>query len=143
MLYRHILAAYDGSPQAKKALDQAVRLAEAGGGTKLTVIHAVNLMPVVTGDMLFAMPPAMARAALERGEAVVREAEDKTSHLVRVKVELLSGLPGRIILEEAEQRGCDLIVVGRRGVGAIGGLVLGSVSSQIVQGAKVPVLVVK
>ena len=143
MLYRHILAAYDGSPQAKKALGQAIRLAEAGGGTKLTVIYAVNLQPVVAGDMLFAPTPAVARTAMERAEEALREAEARTAHLVRVKVELATGLPAKVILAEAEDRGCDLIVIGRRGHGAIGDLVLGSVSHQVVQGAKVPVLVVK
>lgn len=149
LLYRHILAAYDGSPQAKKALEQAVRLTEAGGGTKLTVIHAVNLMPVMTGDMLLALPPSMARSVLERAESVVREAEDMAAGLVRIKIETVVGLPAGVILEEADRRGCDLIVVGRRGIGASGAIgaigewVLGSVSKQVVQRAKVPVLVVK
>jgi len=144
MLFRHILAAYDGSAQARKALDKAIGLVEAcGGGTKLTIVHVINLLPVVSGDLLFSPTPAMEKSILEKGEQLMREAAERASGLVRVKTELVHGQPSKAILEQADALGCDLIVIGSRGLGTIGGWVLGSVSHHILQHAKVPVMVLK
>jgi nucleotide-binding universal stress UspA family protein len=61
----------------------------------------------------------------------------------RVVSKLLIGRPGDVIISEASQGGFDLIVIGSRGLGGFKELVLGSVSHQVVNEAKVPVLVVK
>lgn len=53
------------------------------------------------------------------------------------------GEPRIVILEFAEHNGCDLIVVGSRGLGTVAGLLMGSVSGYILHKAKCPVLVVK
>lgn len=144
MLFRHILVAYDGSKQAVKALEKAVGLVEAcGGGTKLTVVHILNLAPVMTGDMLFAPTAAMETLAVERAEAIVADAERKTAAVVRAAAEMHIGTPAKMVLELAEERGCDLIVLGSRGLGKLREFVLGSVSQHVVQHAKIPVLVVK
>ena len=67
-------------------------------------------------------------------EAVAGEAADRID---RVVVESPAG-PGII----ANARDAELIVVGRRGLGTVRSLVLGSVSSYVVQHATCPVLVV-
>ena len=51
-------------------------------------------------------------------------------------------VPGEQIVAYAEDHGCDLIVMGSRGLGALRGI-LGSVSSHVLRQAKVPVLIVK
>ena len=48
-----------------------------------------------------------------------------------------------MILGIAEKESADLIVLGSRGLGALSGLVMGSVSQKIVQLAPCPVLIVK
>ena len=67
-------------------------------------------------------------------EAVAGDAADRID---RVVVESPAG-PGII----ANARDAELIVVGRRGLGTVRSLVLGSVSSYVVQHATCPVLVV-
>ncbi len=47
------------------------------------------------------------------------------------------------ILKIARQKRCDQIVMGRRGLGTLGGLLLGSVSTKVAQLADVPVTLVK
>ena len=57
--------------------------------------------------------------------------------------EVLEGPPADAILRVAEARQVDLIVVGSRGMGALAGALLGSVSLKVLSHATVPVLVVK
>ena len=47
------------------------------------------------------------------------------------------------ILEKARDYKADLIVMGSRGLGQIGGLILGSVSERVLHRAHVPVLIVR
>jgi nucleotide-binding universal stress UspA family protein len=56
---------------------------------------------------------------------------------------LLIGNPGDAILREAAKGGFDLIVIGDRGNSGLKEFVLGSVSRQVVNQSKIPVLVVK
>ena len=56
---------------------------------------------------------------------------------------LAKGHPAKIILYTAKAEKVDLVVVGSRGLGGMKGVLLGSVSSAVVQNAKVPVLVSK
>ena len=51
--------------------------------------------------------------------------------------------PTLVIKEFAEQHEVDLIVIGSRGLGAISGLIMGSVGGYVVHQATCPVLVVK
>ncbi len=56
---------------------------------------------------------------------------------------LLVGKPGDVILYEAANGDFDLIVIGNRGLSGLKEFVLGSVSHQVVDESKIPVLVVK
>ena len=51
--------------------------------------------------------------------------------------------PGQVILHEAETLPADLIVIGSQGQGALGDLLLGSVSQYVLHHARVPVCVVR
>ena len=53
------------------------------------------------------------------------------------------GSPGPVLLNMAEEQGCDLIVMGSRGLGPLKGIFMGSVSSYMVSRSKCPVLIVK
>ncbi len=57
-----------------------------------------------------------------------------------VRITAVCDLPARALLQAAA--GADLVVVGARGVGGFEGLLLGSVSQQVVQHAPCPVVVV-
>jgi nucleotide-binding universal stress UspA family protein len=53
------------------------------------------------------------------------------------------GNPADVIVQEAEESGADLIVVGTRGLNAARRLVMGSVSTNVVHHAPCDVLVVR
>ena len=61
---------------------------------------------------------------------------------IHVETEALLGNPAEVVVEEAEEEHYDLVVMGSRGLGKIKGIFMGSVSQQVVQECKCPVLVI-
>ena len=57
--------------------------------------------------------------------------------------EILIGPIAASLADCAESRGCDAIVMGSHGHGAVGSLVLGSIATKVLHLAKVPVFLVK
>ncbi len=79
-------------------------------------------------------------------EKMLSEAMDEAKKMGlegKATSKLLIGKPGDAILHEAAQGDFDLIVIGDRGLSGLKELVLGSVSRQVVDQSKIPVLVVK
>ena len=138
VLPKRLLVGYDGSKESEKALDYAVDLAKASGGT-LVVQHVLSIGPeayeggVVDLAGIETALGKMLDAAAERA---------RTAGVSATKV-LSRGDVAATILREAEQRGADLIVVGGLGKGRMARLFLGSVADKLVRAAPVPVLVVR
>lgn len=135
--YRNILVAYDGSPAAQAALDQAVALAQSEHAllTLMTVVRPTSGMATVAG----AEP--LARSVHEAFEKCLRKATDDLPDDVGVTHLIVDGAPAQRILEQARSGRHDLIVMGSRGRGRIAGSLLGSVSAEVLHAAQVPVLV--
>ena len=87
----------------------------------------------------------MVRAALDQAKEKVTE---NLAGLVEdiaaiVTIDVVAGTaPAEALARYADKNGCDLIVMGRRGLGAIRGM-LGSVSFGLLRSTDVPVLTVK
>lgn len=160
MLYKNVLVPFDDSDHARSALHTAIDLV---GDDAAACIHVVM---VVSSDI---MPPSMLAAPsvisdtfmdyqnYEAMLAAMTERSNKelhdnvhailgqdTSHLAaRLVVEAqLSPSPVDGISAYASEHDCDLIVMGRRGLGALRGM-LGSVSYGVLRTAEIPVLTVK
>jgi nucleotide-binding universal stress UspA family protein len=142
MVAHSILVAYDGSPESIHALGEAAELA------RLTAarLSIVGVVPLVSPSFGIAMPMgdaaartlADARSALESQRTRLA-----SSGLANVEAHLLEGEPVSAIVRFVESRGIDLIVVGSRGLDALGRFFLGSVSDGILHYATCSVLVVK
>lgn len=65
------------------------------------------------------------------------------SNNITYKLLFLHGEPGPTIVEYANQKSFDLLVIGSRGLNSLQELVLGSVSHKVIKSVKCPVLVVK
>jgi len=145
-MYKTILVATDGSDHADRALDAAAGLAKTLGAS----LHLVHVPQIETPPLVFGATVAMidaiptAQQIAEAGEAVVAEAASRLARagLVPAGVTCRPGDAARQTLKVAEDVGADLIVLGRRGVGAVQALVLGSVSQEVARRADCAVLTV-
>ena len=124
----HILVGTDGSDGAGRAVDLAARLA-AGLRASLTIVHVVTLDD----------PPLDAH----NDHASIARVRARELGALDVHSESLAGNDiAAIIMEAARNGGVDLIVVGKRGLTRVTGLLLGSVSQKLVSAAPYAVTVV-
>lgn len=138
---KKILLATDGSEDAGFAARAATDLAKETGA-KLCVAHAWRPVqtgyPTVTGADHYYLYEREARRVLDGS---VDEIEEFGGIVVEPR--LLQGPPIDAILDLAEEIQPDLVVVGSRGLGTVGRLLIGSVSEGIVHHARFPVLVMR
>jgi nucleotide-binding universal stress UspA family protein len=146
---RHALIGADGSVDAAYAL----RFVEALGQAMRTV--GVTVLGVVQEARLPDTPTALgpnlsgALNALHRGEAaklrraVLTAVGQLGSRVASLDVVIDVGRPAEALIAGANRPGCDLVVVGARDLGRLGRMVLGSVSEQVVQHARCPILIAK
>ncbi|MBY9082177.1 universal stress protein [Paenibacillus sp. HN-1] len=144
MLFSKILLAYDGSKAANKALDRAIELAKVTPGSSLHVVHAFEFPRFFIGEALAPLPASVNKDYYDLAVKTTEEVKQRlTDEGLNAKVELLQGSPAETILKYAKDNEIDIIVIGSRGLGGIREFVLGSVSHNVVQSARIPVLVVK
>jgi nucleotide-binding universal stress UspA family protein len=133
-----ILIGYDESDESKRALERAVELAGALGSTLIVT----SVAPVLTsgGRSMGAFDPvdtpAEHREELERARATVEAAGITADYVVA------AGDPADAILEVAEERHADLIVVGTREPNFLQRMVGASVSTSVSRHAHCDVLIV-
>lgn len=128
-----ILVPVDGSAPAKRAAALAATLAD-GSAAVVTLLY-VDL------------PDAKGKAKATRDREAMETFKEATKAFGRGAIEARlvtrTGEPGPTILEVAGELEPDLIIIGRRGVGRVRALVLGSVSEHILNNAPCPVTIVK
>jgi nucleotide-binding universal stress UspA family protein len=137
---KRIVISTDGSAGAREAVGAGVELARTTGAVA-TFVYVRHTPAAILGDPYYQRALS---AELERGRAAVEQAEACAAAAgVESESEILEGDPAERIVELARVRDADLLVVGSRGLGAVAGALLGSVSSAVVHSADRPVLVVK
>ena len=138
-----ILLPIDGSEGALEALHHALRLVHAGLRANFVLANVqepASLYEVVVAHSAAVIERVSAAAAahsLEPAQGLLRAAG------AEFETEVGAGDPGHTLVDIAERFECDLIVMGARGVGALDGARLGSVSNSVLHAAKLPVMIVK
>jgi nucleotide-binding universal stress UspA family protein len=137
---RRILLATDLSPTTDPATDWAFALARTNDAALLVVSvidpHDLRLpggRPKARVDQVREARERVAHALVERGRNVG----------VPVTFLVWTGDPGESIVAAAEAEEVDTVVVGAHGRGAIGRLLMGSVSEHVARHAPCPVLIVR
>ena len=133
------LVGYDGSASSQRAFRFAIALARACGG-RVRVVTAVKLIEGAADTCALVMADSGARQAAEL-LAELRDIVPDTESLF--DVEVVSGCPGDVLLEQVRRHHIDHIVIGHTERGALARWLLGSVSSDVLAGAHVPVTVVR
>jgi len=147
-MYANILVPTDGSRLSDKAVREAVRLAKAGGG-KLLLFHVVApyQMPVYAEGMTIpSLPRAAAAKVSARKAGRILSAAARKAEAAKVPVSkawAISGSPRDAIVEIAERRRCDLVVMASHGRTGLSKFLLGSETQGVLSRVKVPVLVVR
>ncbi len=141
--YRRILLGYDGSKNAKRALERAIGLATQQGAA-IRIVVAVHTVMIVYGPAAPYYPPDYAEQAIKDGERLLAEAAGIAKEAgIIASGSVEDGNPAEVILELAEREGIDLIVLGRRGISSMERFLMGGVSSSVVSHSKCDVLIVK
>ena len=135
--FARIVVGVDGSEPSIEALRQAQRLALPLGAKVLANAYW-DYPQVYACYVLVGIEGFEERAGQILDEAIRTAFGDETPS--NVVPGLVRGHPREALIEAT--RDADMVVVGRRGHGGFGGLLLGSVSSALVAHAHCPVLVV-
>jgi nucleotide-binding universal stress UspA family protein len=135
-----IVVGVDGSEHGEAALRFAAEEA-ALRSARLRVVCAWEVP--TTAGMSVGLIPGLLESLREEAEAIVQSAIARVEELrpsVSCEPRVVEGHAGSVLLDEA--RGTTLLVVGSRGRGDFTGLLLGSVSHQVLHHAPCPVVVV-
>jgi nucleotide-binding universal stress UspA family protein len=136
-----VLIAVDGSSGGFEAVRQAGQLLEPGRDQVAFYYSPPGLKP----DGGHAEPQILERARGFLGEAIFNEARQLLPQGLQANVEQIIDVqpPKHGIVTQAELWRADLIAMGARGLGPIERLLLGSVSSSVIQAARIPVLIAR
>ncbi|MCF4123115.1 universal stress protein [Antribacter sp. KLBMP9083] len=137
--YRGVVVGVDGSEESMGALDWAARTADRHDA-RLTVLSAytpphMTVMPEAVRHLAEARDEA--QLAVDRAVARLGGARPGSRDVART---IAQGAAAHVLAQES--RYCDLVVVGRRGLGLWDSALLGSVPSTLAAGAHGPVAVV-
>jgi nucleotide-binding universal stress UspA family protein len=140
-----ILIAVDGSSHSAKVARAAIRQAAAYKlPPELHLIYVHLPLPTLGGLVKPIGHEALQRYYREEGEDALRRTKnmfdrsrlDCTTHI-------LVGSVAKSLAGEAKKLKCDLIIMGTHGVGAMSGIMLGSVAAKTVHLAPCPVLLIR
>jgi nucleotide-binding universal stress UspA family protein len=145
-MFQSIVVGTDGSDTAGVAVREAIELAKAIGAS-LEIVSAYE--PVsdqrlreearqVPDDLQWMINPR------EDVDATLREAADRVEEAgLKVRTYAREGDPADAILDVAEERGADLIVVGNKGMTGAKRFLLGSVPNKVSHHAPCSVLIIR
>jgi nucleotide-binding universal stress UspA family protein len=149
-MYTNILLSTDGSEVATKGVKHGLALAKALNA-KVTVITVTEPLPIDYGSG-HASGWIPTKAEVESFDAACRERAGKVLDEARAMAEQIgiaaefvhvpNAHPATAIVEAANSRGCDLIVMASHGRRGLRRLLLGSQTSEVLLNGNVPVLVV-
>jgi nucleotide-binding universal stress UspA family protein len=145
-MFRSIVVGTDGSETADKAVREAIELARAVGAS----LDIVSAYEPVSGQRLREearqAPPDLQWTITPREdvEGTLAEAAERAGEAgIEVQTFAREGDPADAILDVAEERGSDLIVVGNKGMTGAKRFLLGSVPNKVSHHAPCSVLIIR
>lgn len=157
MVFKNILVPFDESSHALSALHTALAMV---GDQPEAKVHVVTIIPAralpgvpFTGDSFEVSPSVvypesydqLMEVVVNRERATIDEAVKESLDNAQCQVvvdAIIDSSPVEGIANYVEGNGIDLVVMGRRGLGALRGM-LGSVSFGVLRSVEVPILTVK
>lgn len=136
-MYNKILVPTDGSEGSEVALEHAKSLAK-NYDSEVHLIYVADVRTQNTGDIM-----ANFMGELEKiGEKAVSSMHEELEEVDSVVKEVIKGIPHREIIDYANEKDIDLIVMGTHGRTGLDRILLGSVTEKVVRTSEVPVMTV-
>lgn len=148
---RHIVLAFDGSPNARRALNLVAKLSPPPNG-RVTLVRAVELIvPTSRAPAVGGIRASVARGlrrlnterSREAAQALHRVAGQLNRAGWRTRIEVRTGEPLRELIDAVNTSQAELLVVGARGTSDVRRLLLGSVAEGVLSRSPVPVLLAR
>jgi nucleotide-binding universal stress UspA family protein len=138
-----ILLPVDGSEISLEAVRFAVRLARTGLRVKAVLANVQE--PASLYEMVVAHDAEVIdRISAEAGAHALQPAEELLKQAgITYECEVAKGDPAHTLLDIVERFGCEMVIMGARGMGTLRSALLGSVSHEMLHAAGVPVMIVK
>jgi nucleotide-binding universal stress UspA family protein len=127
-MFKNVLVGVDGRPNGRDAIALASHLVDPDGKLTLVHVHSGDLRPS------HAISPGLVRSEREASHTLL-ERERAAAEVSAELVSVVAMSPGRGLHEQADERGCDLLVVGSCSHGAFGRAMLGDDTRGALNGA--------
>jgi nucleotide-binding universal stress UspA family protein len=144
--FQNVVIPLDASPFAEQALDQAYVLAAAMNATLhlVSIVPPPNDIPILRTNETVSLMRALLQTERERRTHYLEQrAESLREQGLMVQIHVASGHPAEEILRLSTEHQHTLLVMTTHGRSGIQRLFLGSVAMKVVQGAHVPVFLVR
>ncbi len=142
---RNILLAYDGSDNAKRALQYIIDFA--ADVTKPLQVHVLNVQqePVLYGEFVTAgTVDELNKSFIDKSNRTLADAATALQTAgISHQTHAILGNVAEEVSDAVQKFGCDTVVMGTRGMGSFTGMLMGSVANRVVHEVSVPVLLVK
>lgn len=136
---KKILVPLDGSSNSFRGLDVAIHMARECHAT-LTGLYVLGIAKPRTSDSI----GPLEKILLDNAQKIMKKAKLKSAQKGILFFDRVSyGDEDKRIVDIAEKKDFDLIVIGSRGMGAAKEIFLGSTSNYVLHKSKKPVLIVK
>lgn len=133
-----ILVAIDGSESSNNALRQAIRFAR----KENCGVTVVTVLPSYEGELEIGLMSNIKDSFKAPGEKVLADAKEiAAKEGVTIDVVLEEGNIHEAIIDVAESKDCDLIVMGRRGLKGVERAFMGSATARVIGYSPIDVLV--
>lgn len=141
---KKVLVACDGSEPSNRALQFVLDLPASARPAEIHLLNVQEWPPMYSEYMT----PMLINDLRESQRACGHNVMEQAAHRVAsaqgsCRIHVVLGAPATAICEQADKLGCDHIVMGARGLGAIKGLLFGSVVTRVLHLCKQPVTVIK
>lgn len=142
---RNILLAYDGSDNAKRALQYIIDFARDAPKPLQVQVFNAQPEPVIYGEYVTsAMVEELNASLLKNSRELLDEAGMQLAAAgIAHQTHTAIGHVAEEVNEAVKRLGCDTVVMGTRGLGSFAGMLLGSVANRVIHEVSVPVLLVK
>lgn len=141
---QNVLVPFDGSDSAKRAVQYLVEASKAYPNILVHVLNVQREANLYGNYVPATMLEDLRQGAIKHAETVNAEAVQMLQTAsVRHETHQAVGEVVSEVVAAVKKYDCDTVVMGTRGMGSLGNLVMGSVATRVVHDVKVPVLLVK